>query len=233
MAKVQYSALVSEMRGKFNGSQLSKNRSGNILQVKCSQRIGATPSQSLQRSTFGFLARYWRSLSPADQTDNSANSVNYPYTDKFGNTRYFTGYQLLLRSNLNLAVSALPPIAVVPATPPVAPTMTLDDFFAYIEPSPVGSLFWAWDVTSASQDDYTFQFFVSQPYSAGVQVYTGKWLNVGFSDPSANEFGLAPEAIPFYSTWQIGQKVSGKLFVVHKASGVEVLSFLSDFILTS
>lgn len=233
MALVQFSALVDGIRGKSNGSQFNSTRAGYVLQKKCSQRKGATQAQSAQRASFAYLSKFWRTLTPEQQQANNDASVNYPYTDRFGNTRYYTGNVLLLRSNLNLAQSGLPPIAEVPFTPPVAPVAELSDFLATVSGSVLGELFWSLYWTGISAGQYSVQFFYSDPASAGVTNYTGKLYFAGSMDLTDSDFYLNQSEIQNFGSWQIGLKMFTSVYVVDNASGIVVLSFNSSYIISN
>lgn len=176
MATIKYSALVSDIRGKFNGSQLSRSRAGSLLQQKGNQRRFASAAQLSQRLKMASAGSFWRSLTPEQQEANNAAALNYPYIDKYGDTRYYTGYQLLLRSNLNIQKTGGTLISEVPATPPTVynwspfiDTLALDTGF--------GVFMYASTTTDAPESEkWQTLVYVSPAVSSGVSNYTGKWL---------------------------------------------------------
>lgn len=226
MATLKYSGLILDIRGKLNGSQLSKNRSGALLQRKGSQRRFATGAQILQRSKFSTLARYWRTLSPAEQQENSDNAANYPYIDKYGDTRYYTGYQLLLRSNLNRIAIGLPPINIVPATPPAGVVIGDGEALAYYGGIPYSRQFFVdWGILSGSGSGYTAVLFLSPAVSAGNTAYTGKYAQVGYTMVTNQDIQINGNAVYYHATWMPGLRVFFYISVVHEASGIEVSAY--------
>ncbi len=102
MAKVKLSALVSEMRGKLNGSVFSRNRGGAYLRTKVTPSNPQTPSQLAARSLLASLSQAWRSLTVAQRTAWNAVVENFPSVDVFGDQRIPSGQQLFIRLNTNI-----------------------------------------------------------------------------------------------------------------------------------
>lgn len=233
MAKIQYSAVIGDIRGKLGGSQFSKNKSGNIFQNKPNRKQSSSSGQSAYRSNFAFLSKHWNGISVSDKEANSAAALNYPYVDKFGVTRYFSGYQLLLRSNLNRLMSGLAPIDVIQSTPPAG--ATLDNLtFTINSVYGTGRIFTInFDAGTSSPSDYDVQLFMGIAGGNGVMNYSGTYLffyntNIG---SSPGNFGVSYYTPAAY--WQSGQKVFVKLVVIHMASGIEVSSYIISAIVAS
>lgn len=222
MAKINYSALITGIRGRYNGSQFSVNKSGSLLQNKSIPPKRVTDLQGLIRSRFSRLARFWRQLSTSEQQSNNDAAPNYPYTDKFGNIKYFTGYQLLLRSNLNRAVSGLQPIRVVPMIPPQG--LDIGETVLYL--SFAQDQGWAvsanWQQDFSQPTGYDAQVYVSKGISPGQSVYNDTWYYVG----SVNQYeGLLEESFinsNVINSWGYGTKVFCRVSFVHLDSGVTV-----------
>lgn len=222
MAKINYSALITGIRGRYNGSQFSVNKSGSLLQNKAIPPKRVTDLQGLIRSRFSRLARFWRQLTPSEQQSNNDAAPNYPYTDKFGNIKYFTGYQLLLRSNLNRAVSGLQPIRVVPMIPPQG--LDIGETVLYL--SFAQDQGWAvsvnWQQDFSQPTGYDAQVYVSKGISPGQSVYNDTWYYVG----STNQYeGLLEESFinsNVINSWGYGTKVFCRVSFVHLDSGVTV-----------
>lgn len=226
MAKIQFGVVVTDARGKLGGSQFSLNRSGAILQRKCQQRKGATQAQSSVRSGFSYLARFWRTLSVSDKNSNSDAAVNYPYVDKFGNTRYFNGYQLLLRSNLNRRYSGLGPISVVPATPPAGFELTGIELYAEQIGGTGSELLVTWLGVSPNPEEYSVQVFNSPMVSDGVNLYSGRYVFLKADLATTGEVAVSPIVNGTQFNWAVGGKIFARVVVIHMASGVEVSSYV-------
>ena len=103
MAKVLFTAVVADMRGKLAGTVFTKNRSGAVARTKVTPINRRTTAQQVQRSVFGGLASGWRTLGQAIQDGWNAGAINFPIKNAFGETRYLSGQQLYVRMNSNLA----------------------------------------------------------------------------------------------------------------------------------
>lgn len=230
MAKVRFASGITSIRGKFNGSQFSVSGSGAILQNKCQQRKGATTGQSLRRSGFSFLGRRWNSLSPAEKAANAAAAASYPLIDKFGNTYYLTGYQLLLRSNINLSTVELPPVNVVPAVPLQPVGFEWQQFVAgWYTTFDLTELYIAWGA-STETPDFTVNAYVSYGQSSGLSVYNGVYP-IRLQAPIINsevliQFPGLNDSNPF----QPGQKIFIKAELIDNSTGVVVDSIATSAI---
>lgn len=230
MATIKYSALVTDIRGKFNGSQLSKSRAGSLLQRKGSQKIAPSQKQLASRLNLANVGSYWRSLTTEQQAENNANALNYPYIDKYGDTRYYTGYQLLLRSNMNRVTIGQTLISVVPATPP--DSVVIQAEFNNIGYYPVDEQAAGTFITAVSGSlvDRTFIWYTSAPVSAGVNNYTGKWNIVLVQDATNPDLfiGFGPESFPVAMPGDY--KYFWRIDVVDNASGVVVGSLITTYL---
>lgn len=120
MAKVKFSALISEMRNKLNGSVFSKNKGGNYLRNKVTPVNPRTEAQTKVRSNFGAFSSQFRGLGLDGVAAWNAAAANFPYSDIFGDTKYLSGLQLYVKLNLNLAQALADPITTPPQVQPVA-----------------------------------------------------------------------------------------------------------------
>lgn len=102
MAKIKYSALVSDMRNKLNGSVASKNRYGSYLRNKVTPVNPQTSYQQNVRQMLGSLSSQYRGLTEAQRQSWINGSQNFPFTDIFGDVRYLSGQTLFVKLNTNL-----------------------------------------------------------------------------------------------------------------------------------
>lgn len=102
MAKIKYSALVSDMRNKLNGSVASKNRYGSYLRNKVTPVNPQTSFQQNVRQMLGSLSSQYRGITPAQRQSWINGAQNFPFTDIFGDTRYLSGQTLFVKLNTNL-----------------------------------------------------------------------------------------------------------------------------------
>lgn len=102
MAKIKFSAFLTDMRGKVNGTVFSKNRSGAYARTKVSPINPQTVRQSAVRSQLTALAQAFRSLTAAQIAAWNSAVSNFTGTNVFGDTVKPSGINLYCRLNMNL-----------------------------------------------------------------------------------------------------------------------------------
>lgn len=128
MPKVKLSALVSDIKGKSNGSVFASNNGG--LYFRNNPSGGGTKSVkwATQKSKFGTLSSQWKALSD-DQRDAWIGATNnFPTLNAFGEPRYPTGYELFMKANGTLGAMGIDQL-LVPGSPratPVFPELELN-----------------------------------------------------------------------------------------------------------
>lgn len=123
MAKVLFSALVSDMRNKLNGSVFARNRGGAYLRTKVTPLNPQTAAQVAARSLLTQFAQSWRALSPAQRVAWNSAVTNWTTTDVFGSAVVPSGSQLFVRLNINVALAG-GAILNTPPTPTGAAAIT-------------------------------------------------------------------------------------------------------------
>lgn len=114
MAKIKYSALVSDMRGKLNGSVMSKNRSGSYVRNKVTPLNPQTPAQLLIRGIFSEITKGWSQLTDV-QRQSWENSVEaFQGTNIFGDVVKPSGKTLYQKLNQNLMISGQASLTTCP-----------------------------------------------------------------------------------------------------------------------
>ena len=131
MAKVQFVAPISDMRGKAGGLVYSKNASGNFCKAWMKPTNPSTPKQALQRSFLAQMGANWRSLTSGQQDDWNTFAASPPETDydSLGNAYLLSGFNWMCRIAVRLnrtgqTEDLIAPIST-PTTPPTTFTMTL------------------------------------------------------------------------------------------------------------
>lgn len=121
MAKIKYSALVSDMRNKLNGSVASKNRFGSYLRNKVSPVNAQTTAQMLSRQQLGSLSGAWRGLTEEARQTWLAAVENYQRTDQFGDSYKMTGQNLFISLNKNMMTAGATAVTTIAPTPETMP----------------------------------------------------------------------------------------------------------------
>jgi hypothetical protein len=105
MAKIKLSAIMSEIRGKLNGSVFSKNRGGAYIRNKVTPSNPQTQSQMNVRGIFAGIASAWSTLTEDNRLSFNSKVSQYAKTDIFGDLRNPSGKALYQRLNQNLTIS--------------------------------------------------------------------------------------------------------------------------------
>lgn len=114
MAKIKYSALVSDMRGKLNGSVMSKNRSGSYVRNKVTPSNPQTSAQMLIRGIFSEITKGWSNLTNS-QRQSWENSVEaFQGTNIFGDSVKPSGKTLFQKLNQNLMITGQASVTTCP-----------------------------------------------------------------------------------------------------------------------
>lgn len=115
MSKIKYSALVSDVRNKLNGSVLSKNRFGNYIRNKTTPVNPQTTYQQNARALLAAMSQAWAGLTEAQRSGWRALAQSLPFTDIFGDSKVLTGQMLYSKLNVNLEKMGETAVANAPA----------------------------------------------------------------------------------------------------------------------
>lgn len=113
MALIKFSNLVNDIRGSSGGTTFSRNKGGAYVRNRTKPINPSTPAQGAARAMLGGFSTAWRSLSDANRTSWIENASLYPYINKLGEERVYTGQQLFVKNNMNLAVAEQSPITAL------------------------------------------------------------------------------------------------------------------------
>lgn len=135
MAKIKYSALVSDMRGKLNGSVMSKNRSGSYVRNKVTPSNPQTSAQMLIRGIFSEITKGWSNLTNAQRQswDNSVEA--FQGTNIFGDSVKPSGKTLFQKLNQNLMITGQASVTTCPAPAELAYAGLTNALFDVSSPS--------------------------------------------------------------------------------------------------
>ena len=123
MASIKYSALVTGMSGKLNGSVMARNKGGSYVRNKTTPTNPRSTYQQMRRAVFGSVSSAWRGLSQIAIDSWNHIAADYPYTDYWGDQRYLSGHGLHQKLQTNLSTAGYPllslpilPVAVTEVT---------------------------------------------------------------------------------------------------------------------
>lgn len=133
MPQIKFGTVVTDMKGKANGSVFSSNRQGAYMRTNKSG--GGKKSQSWEnsKSRLAFLSTQWKALTLEQREQWNAIAPNYPALNKFNEPYIPSGYQVFMRLNGALYAQDLPLLAVpnnprsIPAISEI-PVYSVDNF---------------------------------------------------------------------------------------------------------
>lgn len=150
MPKIKLSSLISDIKGKANGSVFARNSGGLYFRNNPSGGGKKSSKWSAVKSKFSSLAGKWRALSPQQRQSWNESVNNFNTVNAFGDARIPSGYELFIRMNqplynLNRPINEVAPLPE--SLPPIGDMIltTVDAFlfqplhgyapFGYIPPN--------------------------------------------------------------------------------------------------
>lgn len=160
MALIKLGGLVTAISGKIGGQTLGTSASGSYIKNSGRPRKAITLLQQTKMQRMATSAQAWRALSDAQRAVYVSASPSYPYLNRVGETKYYSGFAIFtkLRNNLlNINQTPTPaPLPLFTFPPLIGATLT--------ESSDV------FTIATASGDDIsaTYRLFVTAPHSKGI-----------------------------------------------------------------
>ena len=102
MAKILFTAIVADVRGKIAGTVFSKNRYGAYARTKVTPVNRNTVKQQGARAILTIVSQAWKCLSEAQRKGWNEGAKNFIRTNVFGDVRNLSGSALFARLNANL-----------------------------------------------------------------------------------------------------------------------------------
>lgn len=216
MAKVKFSALVSDMRNKLNGSVFSKNRAGNYLRNKTTPVNPRTSFQQAIRQQLGSLSSKWNALTESQRATWRGAVTNFPYTDIFGDRKELDGKSLMIKLNMNLLNVGKPEIDVAPKVVAI-PELTLVSGDAS-----VGSGIALGISPGTVPTGYSLLVYATPPQNAGVYFMKNRFRSLGAFEATAGVIDITSvysDRFGAITASDVGKAVSFKCAFVSDSSG--------------
>lgn len=214
MATIKYSALVSEMRNKLNGSVLSKNRGGNYMRNKVTPVNPQTVHQQNQRNLLSTIAKGWRGLTEAQRQAWINASPSFPYTDVYGDKKTLSGSTLYIKLNLNVAKVG----GTALDSPPTPGSLGSLTNLVVTAVSATGAVTLGWVSEGGAADQFAF-IEATPGIDPGISFVKNRFRAVAYGLLSANTLVLTPQYAARLGAFAVGQKVFARVSVVNGATG--------------
>lgn len=217
MARIKYSALVSDMRNKLNGSVMSKNRAGSYIRNKTTPVNPQTQFQQAVRQRLGALSTQWGSLSEAQRQSWIGSTASFPYTDIFGDKKELDGKSLFIKLNSNLANIGVATIQSAPA-PVGVPVFGLTSADATVTAS-LDSLDLNFNAQVAPAG-FVVAVYATPPIKAGVSFAKNKYRFIGTVVPALGTAdATAIYQARFGSAMDVSQHIDIRVALVSNTTG--------------
>ncbi len=159
MARVEYGAMITELKGSVGGFTFQQNSAGKIVRARPKTFKNSTPKQTVAQSLhMDFIAR-WLDLSLANRILWNDFAALHTKENMFGEVKTLTGmnwYESINqnRQRMGLGILEQPPVYALPAAPP-AYNVLMDQVDLKIEfdPAftPVGTDLFIWTTGPVSR----------------------------------------------------------------------------------
>ena len=219
MAKIKFSALVTDASGSVGGNIFSRNASGPYVKGFTMPHNPNTQKQQKVRSDFAVLISQWKNLSKAQQQLWQDAAPQYPKTDSLGQSGVYTGQQLFNKLNQTLAVVGVS-LITQPLIPKVFSAIDLSSFTI--------------NRTAGVLDDANVVLSAVGTANEAVIVTITPGLSGGITRPGRSQFkivetfadaSLAPQLdfdaayAALYGVPEVGATIFVRVDVVNKQSG--------------
>lgn len=121
MAVLKLTSLVSQISGKINGTIFAKTKYGQVAKNNGYSLPQNSQIQSVRQKQIQTVSSNWQQLSSSQKSDWEDETVNYPTTNKVGDSVFYSAYNLFLMLNNNLIQANLPINLSVPPFVAVSP----------------------------------------------------------------------------------------------------------------
>lgn len=226
MAKVKYTAIVADIRGKLSGSVFSKNRGGSYVRTKVTPVNRKTTEQANVRNRLGTFSQNFRALLQSQIQGWNQAVGNFAKTDIFGDIKNPSGINLYVKLNANLdrvgiaAISDAPQPSSVPAITAIsgtaaAGTPALSIVFA---PSPVPA-------------DTSFVISVTKQKSAGQSFFGGQYVDlVVKAAGSTSPVNALAAYTARFGALQAGAKIGVSIQAINEITGQAGVSISTEIV---
>lgn len=218
MAKIKYSALVSDMRNKLNGSVLSKNRYGSYVRNKVTPVNPQTSFQLNQRANLATLSSGWRGLTQAQRDSWSAAAKDTPFTDIFGDIKHLTGQALYVGRNLNLLKSGNS-IINNPGVSVDVPVITAGSVNLEITAGTISAVELGGILPATVPAGFKLVVYATPAYGAGISFVKNKYRYLGTFTVTAGVADVTVAWTARFGSAGAGDKAAFKLALVSNTTG--------------
>jgi len=214
MARVKFSPLISEIRGKLGNAVFQGNKSGIILREHVKPRNNNTELQQKVRSTLATIKSAWQNLTTDELNSWKSLAQLYQKGSKNNVTKKLSPYELFIAKNM---VNSNETTSILLTTS--LQLNTVDQFF--VDLTLVPNVSFKAEIEAVGDVANTLiHFYISKPYkrSASIPKSSVRWILI-----SNNPTGIKPldqKYINLYGRFpNVGEKVLVKVYATANDGG--------------
>jgi len=126
MASIKLANFIVAVRGKIAGTVYSQNAGGTFARQYVVPTNPQTDPQTNQRALLASLSAQWKGLTQVQRDAWITTASEFPYQNRVGESKIYTGQQLFVKLNLSLlSMDNTAALVEVPPLKPTFPVMTL------------------------------------------------------------------------------------------------------------
>lgn len=123
MARVEYGAIITDIRGSIGGFTFQPNRSGAICRLRPTGRKASSPAQTAVHALHVDFMRQWMALTMAQKLDWNDFADLHTKVNPWGETKTLSGanwFEAINQNRVRMGLSVLttPPTYTLPTQPP-------------------------------------------------------------------------------------------------------------------
>jgi hypothetical protein len=222
MAKIKFSAVVSDARGKIGGNVFARNASGAYIRSFAMPVNPNTAKQQAVRTSFANLISSWKSISAVKQQLWEDMTPQYPYNNSLGEASKYTGQQLYNHLNMNLKTANATVLEV-----PLVPQTFTNTSVVSVEMVLTAGVLTTGEVAvvTAGSATETVIVEVTTSLSGGItKPAKGLFRKVLVQDAAAagSDIEFLAEYIALYGSPELGAKVFCRVFLINDNTGQRV-----------
>lgn len=199
MAKVIFGNGVSEISGKIAGNVFSRNANGAFIRNRVNPTNPKTTRQISVRLGLATISSSWRDLTPAEREAWATAAPLFPYQDRLGQTKTYTGQQLFVKLNQAILQAGGTQIS----TPPLSLALPGTEFV-----STDGVV-----IVAGVVDEFNLNFSdTTMPTNFRIQMFATPGVSAGITRPAAGLFKLVTTITSFTGATFDAKTVYSALF---------------------
>lgn len=123
-----FRSILGDVRGSIAGSTFSRNGNSAYMRARATPVNPRSTGQTLSRVALAYVSTIWRSLTQAQQDAWKLLATTVPYTNRLGESSFYSGFQLFVKLNKTLQSNGLDTIQNAPAGAPSFPSFALSAY---------------------------------------------------------------------------------------------------------